>query len=318
MNPRIAIITPSYNQGKYIERAIQSVLSQDIEELEYVIVDGGSTDESLDIIERYGRAYAPKLRWTSSKDRGQADAVNKGIALTSAEIIGWLNSDDIYYENALSFVLECFDQNREVQVIYGDANHIDQDDVFIEKYPVEEWNWDRLLEVCFMSQPASFVRREAFRRCGLLDPNLRHSNDYELWIRFAKCGIRFARIPRLLAATRMHHECATLSAADTSHEEINDFMLSHFGKVPDQWIFNYAHAVARSKGYQDEDRWKFAMMISAHSIYAALRWNRSINRNIFHTVALWTIQNSLDGLLRFGRALPEWICSKTIASRRKY
>jgi glycosyltransferase involved in cell wall biosynthesis len=302
MNPRIAIITPSYNQGKFIERTIKSVLSQNVEELEYVIVDGGSTDGTLSILERYGKEYSPKLRWTSSKDQGQADAINKGIALTSARIIGWLNSDDIYYDHALSVVLEYFEQNGDVQVVYGDANHIDKNDNFIETYPVEEWNWSRLLEVCFISQPAAFVRREAIEKCGLLDPTIRHSNDYELWIRFGKCGMRFAHLPRLLAATRMHDECATLSATELCHREINDFMLKHFRKVPDRWIFNYAHAAAKNKGYRDEeDRWKFAMMIAAYSIYASLRWNKGINKNIFTTATLWVTRNILYELAHLWR-----------------
>jgi len=292
MRPSISVITPSFNQGRFIERTIKSVLSQKIEDIEYIIIDGGSSDETLEILEHYGKQYGPGLRWVSAKDNGHADAINKGILLSSAPIIGWLNSDDIYYPGALRSVLDHFCHDPDVQVVYGDANHIDENDSFIERYPVEKWDWKRLLEVCFISQPAAFVRREVFDRCGLLDASIRHSNDYELWIRFGKHRVRFSHFPRLLAATRLHKECATLSASETCHHEINDFMQHHFGRVPDRWIFNYAHAVARARGFRDEDRLRFSMIITFYSICASLRWNRVVTRNVMLTTARWVSHNS--------------------------
>ncbi|MDY0041042.1 MAG: glycosyltransferase family 2 protein [Desulforhabdus sp.] len=300
MIPSISVITPSFNQGRFVERTINSVLSQDIKSLEYIIIDGGSSDETVQILERYGKQYGPGLGWISARDNGQADAINKGILLSSAPIIGWLNSDDIYYPGALRAVLDYFEQNPEAQVVYGDANHIDENDAFIERYPVEKWDWERLLEVCFISQPAAFVRREVFDRCGLLDSHIRHSNDYELWIRFGKYGVRFSHFPRLLAATRLHKECATLSASETCHFEINNFMRSHFGRVPDRWIFNYAHAVARAKGFRDEDRLRFSLMISLYSICASLRWNRRLTRTVMVTTARWVGHNTFYALKHMG------------------
>ncbi len=283
MTPRISIITPSYNQGKYIERTIRSVLSQDVDELEYLVVDGGSTDETVAILKQYDGQF----HWVSEKDKGHSDAINKGVLYSSAPIVGWLNSDDIYYPEALRAVLAYFDAHPEVEVVYGDAYHIDGNDEVIEKYPTEKWNWERLIEVCFISQPAAFLRRRVFEQHGLLDVNLRYSMDYEYWLRLGKQGVRFAHLPQVLAATRLHQEAFTLAARVSCHEAINDFMRQHFGKTPDGWLFNYAHAVVETGGWRRTDRLRFALALTVVSIYASLLWNRSVSWNVLLTTSRW-------------------------------
>src|SRR5215471_15653998 len=133
----IGIVTPSLNQGRYIRKAMASVLSQKVQSLEYVVIDGGSTDETLDLL----RSFEAKLRWVSEPDRGTADAINKGFKLVGGDILGWLNSDDLYYEGALETVQEFFEKSPDVDLVYGDANHIDENGNFIEKYPTESWSW---------------------------------------------------------------------------------------------------------------------------------------------------------------------------------
>ena len=128
-NMKVSIITPSYNQRDFIERTIQSVLTQNID-LEYIVIDGGSKDGTLKVLEK----YKARLIWTSAKDKGQSDAVNKGLDMSSGEIIGWLNSDDIYLPGALQKVIKYFEENPECKWLYGRCKIIDQHDKEIRKF----------------------------------------------------------------------------------------------------------------------------------------------------------------------------------------
>lgn len=186
----------------------------------------------------------------------------------------------------------------DADVVYGDANHINENDNFIEEYPTEAWNWERLLDVCYISQPATFLRRDVFDKYGLLDTKLKQSMDYEYWIRLGKNGVRFVHLKKLLAATRIHSQAFTVRSKVSCHRAINDFMLNHFRKVPDKWIFNYAHAVVESKGYKRDKRLIFAVVVSLASLFAAIKWNRVPSWNIFKTTSRWILGNAWRALVR--------------------
>jgi GT2 family glycosyltransferase len=277
----IGIVTPSLNQGRYIRKAIASVLSQKVQNLEYVVIDGGSSDETLDSL----RSFDAKLRWVSEPDRGTADAINKGFKLVGGDILGWLNSDDLYYEGALETVQEFFERNPDVDLVYGDANHVDEKGNFIEKYPTESWSWERFHEICFISQPATFFRRRLVHEFGGLDSRYPHCVDYELWIRWAKAGAKYQHLPKTLAATRLHSEAKTVAKRRACHEDINNILRDHFGKVPLRWILNYAYAAADDRGTPREQQLRFAGALVKESVIAAARWNRRLDWNLIRTLS---------------------------------
>jgi glycosyltransferase involved in cell wall biosynthesis len=286
MQPIISIVTPSFNQGKFIERTIQSVLTQGISGLEYYIADGGSTDGTLDIIKR----YKDKLSFVSESDEGQAAAVNKGIMATSGDIIGWLNSDDIYYPGALSSVIDYFAAHPETDVIYGDANHIDENDYIIEPYYTEDWNYERLKEVCFLCQPAVFFRRRLVEKAGFLDERLQYCMDYEYWLRLGELT-PFAWIREFLAGSRMYQANKTLSARVAVHLEIINMLLERIGYVPDQWIYSYAHAVVEGKGLARDSAYrniKFVHALIVVAVPSFLRWQQRLPFRAIRKMAAWS------------------------------
>ena len=190
MKKIISIITPSFNQGEYIERTIQSVLQQEVNfPFEYIVVDGGSTDETVDILKK----YSERIKWISEKDRGQSDALNKGISIASGDIIGYLNSDDIYFPGTLQKVADQFTLIPEKIWLYGMARMIDDQDVEIRKWISEykkiisgTYSYHRLLCENYISQPAVFFKKEDFDSVGAFDLTLHYAMDYDLWLRLAK------------------------------------------------------------------------------------------------------------------------------------
>ena len=283
MSPAISVITPSFAQAPFIERTINSVLDQGVAELEYVVVDGGSTDGTVEILER----YADRLRFVSEPDAGQGHAVNKGLAMTTAPVIGWLNSDDVYYPGALAAVLDFFAKHPEADVVYGDARHIDEDDATIDDYPTEPWDLAHLADVCFLCQPAVFFRRRVVERFGPLDQSLYFCMDYEYWLRLGRGGAVFAHLPRLLAGSRFYAANKTLRGRAAFHAEINGMLKRRLGRVPDRWLANYAHVVVEERGIARTDRPRFAYAVSWATLRAGWRWNGALNPSLLALTFGW-------------------------------
>lgn len=221
--PRITIITPSFNQGRFIERTIKSVLEQGYPNLEYIVVDGGSTDETVSILRR----YEGRLKWTSGKDEGQSDAINKGIKAASGDIVAYLNSDDVYEPGALPRVAHYFTANPGATWLTGRCRIIDEEDRemrgFITAYKnflLNHYGYNILLVTNCISQPATFLRRSVFDEFGLFDVNRHRVMDYEYWLRIGKKhppGI----LKDYLAAFRVYRASKTSSAfQDTFREEL--------------------------------------------------------------------------------------------------
>ncbi len=199
--PLVSIVTPSLNQAQFLEQTILSVLGQDYPHIEYLIVDGGSTDGSVEIIQR----YAPRLAWwVSEADRGQTDAINKGFSHTQGEILAWLNSDDTYQPEAVSQAVDYLQSHPEAGMVYGDANLIDASGDIIGKFPARQTDYRRLCRgYVHIPQQASFFRASLWKQVGPLDPSFYFAMDYDLWIRLARISELHYR-PDLLANFRLH------------------------------------------------------------------------------------------------------------------
>ena len=205
--PLVSIITPSFNQGRFIRATIDSVLGQDYPHIEYVVMDGGSTDNTVSILKEYGH----RLRWVSEKDKGQTDAINKGLRVTSGTIVGYLNSDDLYLPHAIRRAVDTFLENPDVDFVYGDFHAIDENGRLINKIKTIPFDRDILLyDANFICQPASFYRRRLIDEIGYFDENLHYLMDYEFFLRAAKRRVKFHMIAAYLSAIRYHGQCKTL------------------------------------------------------------------------------------------------------------
>jgi glycosyltransferase involved in cell wall biosynthesis len=228
--PLVSVITPSLNQGRFIRACIESVRSQDYPRIEHIVMDGGSTDETLDVL----RSYGDRLLWRSGPDSGQAEAVNAGCRLARGGILGWLNSDDAYLPGAVSAAVEHLSAHPDVAVVYGEAYYIDPNGAVIGVYPTEDFSLHRLSQACFICQPTAFIRRSALETTGMLDPSLQYCMDYELWIRLGR-RYRFERIPRFLANSRRHADSKSFALRNRCFEEIYAVAKRSFGSVSPHW-----------------------------------------------------------------------------------
>lgn len=218
MQPKISIVTSSLNRGRFIEKAILSVLSQKWPDTEHIVIDGGSQDNTLDILKK----YADKLKWVSEPDSGQSEATNKGLRMVTGDIVGLLNSDDTYLPGAFSAVAEYLTKNPSVSAVYGHYAYIDPNDrIILKRYEIpfdlgvlRYWS-------NYMHQPTVFFRAEVIKDVGLWDERLRYAADYEYWLRLATRGHRFALVPRLLATYRMHPDSQTVDPAHAAEFPID-------------------------------------------------------------------------------------------------
>lgn len=268
------MVTPSYNQGQFIRETIESVLSQDYPRLEYLVMDGGSTDGTVDILQEYSR----RLAWVSRPDGGQAAAVNEGWRRGTGDILAWLNSDDVYLPGAVRTAVAHLVDHPEVDVVYGEARHIDEWGRALARYPTEPFVWRRLTDSCFISQPTAFMRRSALARVGFLDEGLHYCMDYDLWIRLGRHA-RFACRPEYLALSRLHPATKTLGQRRDFYAEVLRMMYGHFGWVAPTWLYAYAKEVAQVETPRG-GRWRGVRVFARGSRVA------------------------LGGLLRYGRRAP--------------
>jgi glycosyltransferase involved in cell wall biosynthesis len=232
---KLLLVTPSLNHGRYLERCVESVMSQRLAgaDIQYRILDAGSTDDSGAVLEKLGRAF-PELEIRIEPDRGQADALRRGFEDTDADILGWLNADDVLLPGSLDAVARAFEAPR-VDVVYGRAWFINERDRVIGAYPTAAFDRDYLTTFCFLSQPSVFFRRSAYERVGGVNRDLHYCMDYDLWLRLAGAGSTFEYVRAYLSATRLYPETKTAMGGQRFVDEIFSVMRRELGHVPDAW-----------------------------------------------------------------------------------
>lgn len=209
--PLVSIITPSFNQAAFLEQTLCSVLEQDYPNIEYWVIDGGSTDNSLEIIKK----YAPRLAgWVSEKDRGQADGVNKGLAKATGEVIGWLNSDDLYYPGAIAGAVEAFRQHPEAGFVFSDVESIDEHGNAFNLMRYGDWKLADLMTFKIIGQPGVFMRRAVLEQAGYLDLSYNYLLDVQLWLRMAAIAEPQYIPGKIWSAARMHSDAKNIAHAE--------------------------------------------------------------------------------------------------------
>ncbi len=236
---KFSVVIPSYRQARFIRYTIESLLAQNRADLEILVFDGGSDDGTVDILESYG----DRIQYVSRPDGGQTDAINQGLRQARGEVLAYLNSDDVYFPGALERVEQHFDAHPDSLAVYGAAWHLHADGSNMERYPTEPWNYRRLLQTCYLCQPAVFWRRELMERCGTFDDRLNWAMDYEYWLRAGR-SVRFDYLGcAVLAGSRLHGATKTLSQRLRVHEEILSVVMRYAPEPPVKWLLALARVI---------------------------------------------------------------------------
>jgi glycosyltransferase involved in cell wall biosynthesis len=216
--PLVSIVTPSFNQARFLPATLESVLNQTYPNIEYIVIDGGSTDGSVAVLEQYGDQLA---YWVSEPDKGQTDAINKGFARANGEILAWLNSDDTYQPEAVAQAVTLLRQNPQLGLVYGEANFIDEHGNVIGRFPAAQTDYLRMRRgYVHIPQQAAFWRADLWRQVGPLDDSLYFAMDYDLWLRLAKIS-RVRYFPdRVWANFRLHGDSKTIAEDDRCWTEM--------------------------------------------------------------------------------------------------
>lgn len=217
--PLVTVITPSWNSVEFIERTIRAIVNQTYKNIEFIVVDGGSTDGTVDVIKRYAGEIS---WWVSEKDEGMYHAINKGMARASGDIVAYLNSDDIYYPDTIAQVVASFSEHPEADLIYGDLDLIDAKDkvLYNQKYPDFLAKHFANANYSMIGQPASFWKSNLLKKIGFFDENFKMAADFDFFVRAGAAG-KMLHVNKTLAAFRVHEKSLTSRQLQLNFAEIN-------------------------------------------------------------------------------------------------
>ncbi len=293
--PLVTIVTPSYNQGRFIAATIESVLSQDYPNLEYIIVDGDSNDETADVVAR----FAGRLTFVSERDRGQSDAINKGFKLARGSIVAWLNSDDIFLPGAIRKAVAALQRSPDVGAVYGEGYQIDVDGNIIGRFaPTQKFDLWRLIYLSdYILQQTVFFRRSVFDKVGLLDESLYYGMDWEILMRIG-LHYRIEYIPEYMGAIREHESAKTFGGGRKRIRELLKVMRRHGGHPYPPGYFVYGISAFREPWVQRVGR-LMAGPLASYSQRVRNRLDNVLVRSIG-----WFVRHS-QGLYSDGWASPK-------------
>lgn len=236
--PLVTVITPSFNQGKFIRETIESVLTQEYPHIEHIVIDGGSSDETLGILKEY-ESRDSRFRFVSEPDNGQSHALNKGLKFAEGSIIGWLNSDDTYLTNSVKKAVDTLENHPEWAMVYGSAYITNEENKILKTVPVQPFNIENLFDSCIICQPAAFIKKKVLDKLGGIDESFDFCMDYDLWLRISKNNHIIGYVEDFLANSRFHPSSkSATSFVDIGFPEILRTSVKNLGTASNNWI-NY-------------------------------------------------------------------------------
>ena len=247
---RFSIVVPSYNQAPFIRNTLDSVLSQHCDDIEVLVFDRRSNDGTVEILKSYGN----RIRFVSRKDHGLPDAINQGLLSVTGDILAYLNPDDVYLPGALERVARHFRDNPHSLCAYGQAFHLHEDGSCIDRYYSEPWSYERLLDICYICQPAVFWRRRVIEQFGIFDDTLHWALDYDYWLRLGRAFPFDYLEDAFLAGSGPHNSTKTLSERVKVHEEILQVVMRYSKRPPIRWLMNLAAVITEEITHQFQDR----------------------------------------------------------------